>query len=236
MDIYQRLCASLQKKVSTGLIGIIVLSLILMFFFCFWADKPVSQLIRSLTYSYVAFLVKIGNFIGDGWVLFLFLLFFYLLTFLLKFEKKSKVFKASLYSSIVAGIVSQVLKLIIKRCRPVILNDPLAFSYFLDVSVKNKIHGDVLNSMPSGHTMVIFAACVPLVLSTKNKFLKALLIFIPFITAFARLYTYAHWPSDIIIAILLGILIGYIFTEKIKNKPENIHAAVAAQRRIKIFM
>jgi len=64
-------------------------------------------------------------------------------------------------------------------------------------------------SFPSGHTMSSFAAAT-VIFHANNKMGIAAFILAALI-AFSRLYLYVHYPSDIIAAVLIGVLIS-IFT------------------------
>lgn len=68
------------------------------------------------------------------------------------------------------------------------------------------------SSFPSNHSMVSFAAaaalcCVP----DKGKLasvLKALAVALACLIAFSRLYLYVHYPSDILVGALIGVVVG----------------------------
>lgn len=62
-------------------------------------------------------------------------------------------------------------------------------------------------SFPSGHTQAAFASAYIVYLYHKKEGI-AFLIF-AFIMAFTRLYLYVHFPSDVIMGMLFGILIGF---------------------------
>ncbi|WP_105614419.1 phosphatase PAP2 family protein [Vallitalea okinawensis] len=65
-------------------------------------------------------------------------------------------------------------------------------------------------SFPSGHASSSFAVATAIYLTSfKNKFAYLALILAALI-AFARVYFCVHFPSDVIIGSLIGILMGYI--------------------------
>ena len=71
-------------------------------------------------------------------------------------------------------------------------------------------------SFPSGHTIASFEACTVILLGSKKLGIPATLLAI--LIAFSRLYLYVHYPTDVIVSIILGILfgvIGYLLAGKI---------------------
>ncbi len=67
-------------------------------------------------------------------------------------------------------------------------------------------------SFVSGHSTTSFAVTTFMITTLKNhyKYLFLLLLW-PFFFAYSRIYLGVHFPIDIFIGMLLGIVIGYIF-------------------------
>ena len=63
-------------------------------------------------------------------------------------------------------------------------------------------------SFPSGHTIASFEACTALMLGNKKFGIPATILAI--LVAFSRLYLYLHYPTDVIVSIVLGTLFGII--------------------------
>ncbi len=63
-------------------------------------------------------------------------------------------------------------------------------------------------SFPSGHTIASFEACTVLMRSDKRLGIPALIL--ACLVAFSRLYLYVHYPTDVLVAVVLGILFGLI--------------------------
>lgn len=72
-------------------------------------------------------------------------------------------------------------------------------------SILSKITG---YSFPSGHTTSSFAAAG--VLATKIKKYRIVFWILAVSIAFSRLYLLVHYPSDVIVGILLGLLCSFI--------------------------
>ncbi|MEX0568798.1 MAG: phosphatase PAP2 family protein [Candidatus Njordarchaeota archaeon] len=68
-------------------------------------------------------------------------------------------------------------------------------------------------SFPSGHSASAFSLSVPLIIETKSRIIKIVLIFFAILMAFSRVYCGVHYPTDI----LWGSYIGYIISSSIYN-------------------
>ena len=63
-------------------------------------------------------------------------------------------------------------------------------------------------SFPSGHTIASFEACTVLMLHDKRLGIPATVLAI--LIAFSRLYLYVHYPTDVLVSLVLGILFGLL--------------------------
>lgn len=91
-----------------------------------------------------------------------------------------------------------LLKHLVARSRPCWINTAI------DMLVK--IPADY--SFPSGHSMVSFASAVILLQYDKRIGIPAIIL--AALIAVSRLYLYVHFPSDVIVGTLLGILFGIL--------------------------
>ena len=92
------------------------------------------------------------------------------------------------------------------------------FHVFTDIVLLIKSPTDF--SFPSGHTMTSFASATILLL--KNKRWGIWAIGLASLIAFSRMYLFVHYPSDIVVGLLIGIAIA-IFIEKIATIINNKH-------------
>ena len=63
-------------------------------------------------------------------------------------------------------------------------------------------------SFPSGHTLASFEAATVLMLNQKKLGIPALIL--ASLIAFSRLYLYVHYPTDVLVSLVLGIFIGWV--------------------------
>ena len=63
-------------------------------------------------------------------------------------------------------------------------------------------------SFPSGHTIACFEAAVVLRKYTKKWGIPAIILAI--LVSFSRLYLFLHYPTDVLVSVVLGILIAFL--------------------------
>lgn len=75
-------------------------------------------------------------------------------------------------------------------------------------------------SFPSGHTACAFAASAVLFYMDKRTGIFSIII--ASIIAFSRLYLYVHYPTDVLVGIIVGVLCGVISIKIYKRYVEKI--------------
>ena len=128
-----------------------------------------------------------------------------LLCFFRKTWKTGLTMGAGMLCGLIFG--NGLLKNLIQRSRPCWIND----------SVELLIASPTDYSFPSGHTLSSFIAAT--VLFQTNRKVGICAYVLASLIAFSRLYLYVHFPSDVLFAMLFGILIG-ILVYRGKNKLE----------------
>lgn len=78
---------------------------------------------------------------------------------------------------------------------------------WLDTNVNLLITNPLDYSFPSGHTLSSVIAAT--ILTMANRKFGYAAIPLAFLIAFSRLYLYVHFPSDVLGAAFIGVLIGY---------------------------
>ncbi|MDO4976651.1 MAG: phosphatase PAP2 family protein [Eubacteriales bacterium] len=126
---------------------------------------------------------------------------------LLIFKKTRKTGFCIILSYILVLVLGQfVLKDLIARPRPC----------HLDESIKLLVTRPDSFSCPSTHTAWSFAAATAIFLNHKKAGILALIAAI--IVGFSRLYLFVHFPSDVLVGMVMGILLAVISVKLINQR------------------
>ncbi len=130
---------------------------------------------------------------GIGWII---------VALLLLLFKKTRKTGLMVSIALIIGLltVNCGLKPLIGRIRPYDLNEAMKASLLV-----SPLHD---GSFPSGHTLASFEAATVLMMRDKRFGVPALVLAL--LIALSRLYLCVHYPSDVIVATLLGVLYGVI--------------------------
>jgi len=119
------------------------------------------------------------------------------------FNQKNKSYKNVIFiitSILSAAIVTNLLKIIIKRPRP--------YDIHSFINIQHLDAGGY--SFPSGHTTEVFALAMAMLLVTKS-FKKVIPFYLwAILIAYTRMAFGVHYPLDILGGIIIGILIPFI--------------------------
>jgi len=131
--------------------------------------------------------------------------------------------------SVSDGIISHTLKKVVGRVRPrdavenVMIRDlgkgsPEFMRLFSPpIQRLSAPTGDLLgNSFPSSHVMNLFAAATVVALFYRRS--GAALYLLALLVAYSRIYVGAHWPSDVVPSMGMGILVGWGVTRFLQRR------------------
>lgn len=122
----------------------------------------------------------------------------YVIGWLLKKPKMRKTGVALIASATAAGLIQTVSKTVFGRARP---NAGLGNHYFELFSGEPNFH-----SFPSGHTILAFTTAYVLAKEVRSPWLKAGISGLGLITPVSRLWSNAHWSSDVGLSLAISIV------------------------------
>src|SRR3990170_131495 len=171
------------------------------FIFLLFIDNFVTGSVEFVKSPYLNDIMSWLSYLGKGWVQALFCLILIAIGLIIKKDEKIvDAGKKGIYAVAASGVLSQVIKHIIGRPRPKVLE---AFGFTLGPSI---IPG--FDSFPSGHATSSFAFAYTL--STFFPWMRYLLYGYALLVCISRIYVGAHFPSDVFAGILLGTWTGRI--------------------------
>ena len=122
---------------------------------------------------------------------------------LLIFPKTRKTGLGMAFAMILGLIVcNMTLKPLVARIRPYDLQAELGVTIQLLCGEQHDF------SFPSGHTIASFEAAVVLLKNSKKMGIPAMILAV--LIAFSRMYLYVHYPTDVIVSVILGTLFALI--------------------------
>src|SRR3990170_71849 len=175
------------------------------FIFLLFIDNFVTGSVEFVKSPYLNDIMSWLSYLGKGWVQALFCLILIAIGLIIKKDEKIvNAGKMGIYAVAASGILSQIIKHIIGRPRPKVLE---AFGFSLGPSI---IPG--FDSFPSGHATSSFAFAYTL--STFFPWMRYLLYGYALLVCISRIYVGAHFPSDVFAGILLGTWTGRMVATK----------------------
>lgn len=106
---------------------------------------------------------------------------------------------ALLYSFLLSGLVTQLLKNLISSPRPRLYFEPGTYLYFIDDVTLSGSSG-----FPSGHTATAFAIATVMILMMRNKQLQVLILMAALLVGYSRIYLAQHFLLDVIVGAAIG--------------------------------
>src|SRR4030066_717455 len=175
------------------------------FIFLLLIDNLVTGSVEFVKSPYLNDIMSWLSYLGKGWIQALFCLVLIAIGLIIKKDEKIvDAGKKGIYAVAASGILSQVIKHIIGRPRPKVLE---AFGFTLGPSL---IPG--FDSFPSGHATSSFAFAYTL--TTFFPWMRYLLYGYALLVSISRIYVGAHFPSDVFAGVIMGIWTGRMVATK----------------------
>lgn len=139
------------------------------------------------------------------------------ISLLLMIYRQKKAALGTVLAIAISALLSELIfKNLINRPRPFVENEHLV----------PLVHKPTSSSFPSSHTTSSFAAASFLF---KRDIKKWLMLVLAFLISFSRIYVNVHHPSDVIVGMILGIVMGigvdrlvkYIYIKYISENDED---------------
>lgn len=126
-------------------------------------------------------------------------------------DKYFEIAKLCLIALLLSAIIAAGLKLLYQSPRP----------YVVLEHVHQLAQPTEPNSFPSGHTSSTLSVVTVLVYKLReNKGIVVLLILFALLIGFSRIYIGLHFPLDVVVGAVIGIISGLAVLKYFKNKEE----------------
>jgi membrane-associated phospholipid phosphatase len=133
------------------------------------------------------------------------------------YYKRKQQALALLYSFLISGIASQLIKNLVNSPRPKLYFEAGQYLHFIDgVSLANN------SSFPSGHTATAFAIATVMAIMVKNKNWQLLILAAALLVGYSRIYLAQHFLLDVLVGMAIGsasaVLAVYFANNRISIK------------------
>lgn len=198
------------QQLEWGIYGQLVTAFVISSIALMFVDPWIIAKVQSYHHPILRTLEKTGAWLGkqiNPWMIVLSLYLFFK-TVLRNDSLSLKMFGA-LLSGVAASLATAFLKYTTLRARPYGERGPFSFLNIEGITQDARLH----HSFPSGDVVVVAGACYFLWNQFKNYKVSFLLLILPLMTAYSRIYLNKHWPSDTFMALGLGWIAALFFTE-----------------------
>ena len=163
-------------------------------------DLPILEWIAAnLWCPFLNAVMPVITLLGDAGI------FWIAIAVVLMFFPKTRKIGFGMGAALLMGLVicNIMLKPMIARIRP--------YDYQLEhfgVTIKLLIDAQHDFSFPSGHTIASFEAATVILLHNKKFGIPAMVL--ACLIAFYRLYLYVHYPTDVLVSVVLGLALAFV--------------------------
>lgn len=202
----QRVAARWRSLDTTRVLGAAALSAVLIALVWGVLDTPGIALAERFDSERVRDVIRIFNRLGGGMNPLMIVFFFAIAGMLFAHPYWAQMAVAMAAAAAGAGILVQVLKVVVGRTRPEVWLGPFHHVF------------PSASSFPSGHTVGAFAIAGVIAFGSRNALLRISSLAVATAIACSRVLTLRHWPSDVFAAAILGLAFGWFFATAVKEQ------------------
>ncbi|MEC4688384.1 MAG: phosphatase PAP2 family protein [Nitrospirota bacterium] len=192
-------------------------ALAIVFWYLLQLDLPLVWFIRSLHVTWLEVLGDAGSRLGSGAALFAFSGVMLAVGLLGKWPAWRRAGLQGLIAHAAVGLISQTIKRLVGRPRPRFTHGVSEFQFWPSLD-------SGLDAFPSGHASASFAVAAVLV----KHFPRArwIVYSAAFLVAISRVVRGSHFPADVAVGAALGLLVGYVVANPIREWQASIRSAL----------
>jgi membrane-associated phospholipid phosphatase len=112
-------------------------------------------------------------------------------------------------AGLAAGLLGQLVKLIVGRSRPELWLGPFHHARA------------AASSFPSGHTVGAFALAGVLMFASPSRAMRAIAFLLAAAVGLSRILAFRHWPSDVLASAAAGLIVAWIVTRGVSQLTSN---------------
>lgn len=167
------------------------------------ADAPVTAWGERIQSDSIEDFIRIMNRLGGGMNPVMIVVFFLLAGVAYRHRRWIEYGAAMAIAGLGAGIVAQLVKLLVGRTRPELWLGPFTHARAS------------ATSFPSGHTVGAFALAGVLLFGSRNLPLRVAALVIAVAVGLSRILAFRHWTSDVLASALIGIAVAWATTRSV---------------------
>ncbi|MDA2909306.1 phosphatase PAP2 family protein [Nitrospiraceae bacterium AH_259_D15_M11_P09] len=187
----------------------------------FWClldlDLPLVWFLRSVHVTWLEILGDVGNRLGSGSVLFAFSGVMLAVGLLSKWPAWRRAGLQGVIAHAAVGLIAQTIKRLVGRPRPRFTHGVSEFQFWPSLE-------SGLDAFPSGHASASFA--VAAVLAKHFPRARWIIYSAAFLVALSRVVRGSHFPTDVAVGAALGLLVGYVVANPIREWQASIRSAL----------